>query len=48
MQLLLIMSVFVCVLLAHRSDGATGDVYSIGTGRYDITGPAVEINMVHV
>lgn len=47
MQLLLKVSVVVCVLLAHSgSDGATGDVYSIGTGRYDITGPAVEINMV--
>jgi hypothetical protein len=48
MQQLLIVSVVACVLLAPRSDGATGDTYSIGTGRYDITGPAVEINMVRV
>ena len=47
MQLLLIVSVVTRVLLVHRSDGAIGDVYSIGTGRYDITGPAVEINMVY-
>ena len=47
MQLLLKVSVVMYVLLARSgSDGATGDVYSIGTGRYDITGPAVEINLV--
>ena len=47
LQLLLVVSLVVCVLLAHSgSDGASGDVYSIGTGRYDITGPAVEINLV--
>lgn len=44
---LLTVSVVASVLLAHHgSDGAVGDVYSIGTGRMDITGPAVEINLV--
>ena len=46
---LLIISVVVCALLdnVQWTEGTTGDVYSIGTGRYDITGPAVEINLVH-
>ena len=30
------------------TNGAVGDVYYIGTGRYDITGPAVETEMVCV
>ena len=46
MALSQLIPVVLCVLLAHGTDGSTGDVYSIGTGRYDITGPAVEINMV--
>ena len=28
------------------TDGAVGDTYSIGTGRYDVTGPAAEIELV--
>ena len=36
-----------CVLFSVQwTDGAVGDVYYIGTGRYDITGPAVETEMV--
>ena len=35
-----------CLVFVHWSDGAVGDVYYIGTGRYDITGPAAETEMV--
>ena len=45
MSLLQLVLVFV-TLCMHWADGTTGDVYSIGISRYDITGPAVEINMV--
>ena len=36
------------ILLMHLANPgiATGDKYLIGTGRYDITGPSVEIEMV--
>lgn len=38
---------FLCLLVfVHWCDGAVGDTYSIGTGRYDITGPSVEVEMV--
>ena len=37
-----------CLVFVHWGDGAVGDVYYIGTGRYDITGPAAETEMVCV
>ena len=37
---------FVCVLFTYLTSVKAGDQYSIGTGRYDITGPSVEIGMV--
>ena len=45
------MAQFQLVLLLYLvfvrwGDGAVGDVYYIGTGRYDITGPAAETEMV--
>lgn len=40
----------VCLLIFSTlwTNRAFGDVYYIGTGRYDITGPAVETEMVSV
>ena len=35
-----------CLVFAHWANGAFADVYYIGTGRYDITGPAAETEMV--
>lgn len=35
-----------CFISLHWMAAAAEDVYSIGVGRYDITGPAVEISMV--
>ena len=38
---------FTCILFVHLAkETSAGDKYLIGTGRYDITGPSVEIEMV--
>ena len=41
-----IVSLSFVLLFVPWTSGAVGDVYFIGTGRYDITGPAVETEMV--
>ena len=48
MASLQLVSVLLCIIFVHLTNGAVGDVYSIGIGRYDITGPAVEIRMVTI
>ena len=39
---------YFCFSVHWVVNGASGDEYYIGTGRYDITGPAVETEMVCV
>lgn len=41
-----ILSIFLILYLSNRTNGAEDDIYKIGTGIADITGPAAEINMV--
>ena len=43
---LCLLSLLSLLVFVRWTNGAVGDTYSIGTGRYDVTGPAAEIEMV--